>query len=243
MAEDPNGSEMAEKVVALKVQASRRLSSPGVKAEGGEAKIKLANLPAHVSKMLASMDSDGDGTLDWQEIFAGAQAHTEAVSKSKFFRKCVARADRGLCRSALTLGRRAFRLFVILFCLWLTQLACMFGGCPHMRCVVNPPKNPSPRRADSNRRRVWRRPVREGQRSADAPGPGALREANSHAAAVSHPGGPPAPCREGRQRKHTRFRCHGGRSRSRAPARAGGTSQSGSVDPEEPPVGSAQTGL
>ena len=74
MAEDPNGSEMDEKVVALKVQASRRLSSPGVKAEGGdsEAKIKLASLPAHVSKMLAFMDSDAVVLDDDDDVIRSA---------------------------------------------------------------------------------------------------------------------------------------------------------------------------
>jgi hypothetical protein len=78
MAEGKSGADMAETVIALKVSAPRRLSSPGA-----QAKIALSSLPPHVAKMLASMDSDGDGTLDWEEIFAGAQAHKEAVSKSK----------------------------------------------------------------------------------------------------------------------------------------------------------------
>ena len=78
---------MAENVVSVTV--TRRLSSPGA-APSAETKIKLSSLPPHVAKMLASMDSDGDGTLDWQEIFAGAQAHTAAVSKSK---ARVARVD------------------------------------------------------------------------------------------------------------------------------------------------------
>jgi len=87
VAEEKSGADMAENVVSVTV--TRRLSSPGA-APSAETKIKLSSLPPHVAKMLASMDSDGDGTLDWQEIFAGAQAHTAAVSKSK---ARVARVD------------------------------------------------------------------------------------------------------------------------------------------------------
>jgi len=71
----------------------------------GKGLIRLSSLPAHVAAKLSQYDKDGDGTLDWSEVFSGALDHEEATKKSRFYAK----------------------LFLILFLVWLAQLGCTFG--------------------------------------------------------------------------------------------------------------------
>ena len=90
------------------------MNAPAEKAANDkETRISLASLPPQVSKMLASLDADGDGNVDWQEIVALKTQHTESLSKSRFFRK----------------------MFVILFCLCVPQRVAVAATFWPWRCL------------------------------------------------------------------------------------------------------------
>ena len=46
----------------------------------GKGLIRLSSLPAHVAAKLSQYDKDGDGTLDWSEVFSGALGACAAVA-------------------------------------------------------------------------------------------------------------------------------------------------------------------
>lgn len=72
-------------------------------------RISLQELPPHAREVLKELDKDGDGDIDLHELVNGTHSfqlrELESLRKHHFFRK----------------------LFIILFCLWLTQLGCTFG--------------------------------------------------------------------------------------------------------------------
>ena len=79
--------------------ATGKLMGTGIKL------LALQDLPPHVAEALRSLDTDGDGTIDVSELHQGAKEQNRAIAKSKFFRK----------------------LFILLFGIWLAQLASTFG--------------------------------------------------------------------------------------------------------------------
>lgn len=84
--------------------------------------LNLDDLPPMVADALRGMDKDGDGTIDVSELHMGAQEAEKSLTKSRFFRK----------------------LFIILFGIWLAQLASTFGCgfsvlAERLRCSVLTP--------------------------------------------------------------------------------------------------------
>ena len=80
-------------------------STPRHELSANTAVLKLSELPPYVADALRSLDVDGDGTINVGELHVGAEKADRSLKKSQFFRK----------------------LFVVLFGLWLAQLASTFG--------------------------------------------------------------------------------------------------------------------
>ncbi len=80
-------------------------STPRQELSSSTAVLRLSELPPYVADALRSLDVDGDGTINVGELHVGAEKADRSLKKSQFFRK----------------------LFVVLFGLWLAQLASTFG--------------------------------------------------------------------------------------------------------------------
>jgi len=73
-------------------------SAHDLEARGGDSRtvhksstvvLRLKDLPPNVAEALASLDVDGDGTIDVGELHHGAKETERTVSKSKFYRKML----------------------------------------------------------------------------------------------------------------------------------------------------------
>jgi len=73
-----------------------KFSAQDLEARGGDVVhrssttvLRLKDLPPNVAEALASLDVDGDGTIDVGELHYGAKETERTVSKSKFYRKMM----------------------------------------------------------------------------------------------------------------------------------------------------------
>jgi hypothetical protein len=89
--------------------------------------IRLSSLPPHVAAKLAKYDKDGDGTLDWSEVFSGALGACPALCTTAVLSLTVQPPSTPAHEESVRKTAAYAKGFFVLLLVWSVQLACNFG--------------------------------------------------------------------------------------------------------------------